>query len=429
MYYEMAWDVHSWVPLVSRLFPSDTLKIWKSDQGVRLDTTLLNVSENSLKRGQRTYLISINEETEQVEMVTIDHESDTFATEVLFQLPTEEDKAEIATRYMHDADMYMHSELQDVDLTTDKVTFQPAQSGWIGWRRDRTEEIAERVCRVYNINGLDVVQVSRTEHLSEEDMRWNKQHRKNLQAGRVPPNFEFPVRQSLPPPQRPRLSFDEYAAQAAGTQQGGAPPPHLGRPMRTKSHVKHLKGMVWVCDSDAWPLSTNVLLKLLTVLAPAGAHLQKVEDFLQTTMPPGFPIKLDVPVFPTVSARVTSSVCRPGPVSPDLFAIPATYLEISVEEMEDMHDEDEEDEEFEIDVNGDAAMLKELEGAGDDNDDEASDSDEDAEFQDAQQSEDPDGSDDEVDEDTDRGVEESRQLAEMRLMEDDAEDEDAHTTV
>jgi hypothetical protein len=201
--------------------------------------------------------------------------------------------------------------------------------------------------------------------------------------------------------------------------------------MRTKSHVKHLKGMVWVCDSDAWPLSTNVLLKLLTVLAPAGAHLQKVEDFLQTTMPPGFPIKLDVPVFPTVSARVTSSVCRPGPVSPDLFAIPATYLEISVEEMEDMHDEDEEDEEFEIDVDGDAAMLKELEGAGDDNDDEASDSDEDAEFQDAQQSEDPDGSDDEVDEDTDRGAEESRQLAEMRLIEseDDDEDEDAHTTV
>lgn len=345
MYYEMEWDIHSWVPLVSRLFPSDTLKVWKRGKYIRLDTTLLNVSEHNLKRGARSYVISVNEQTDQIEMMTVDHESRTFATEVLFELPSLEERAEITAQSSKEADVYMASELQDVDVTTSKVTFTPAQAGWIGFRHDREEEISGRTCRVYNINGLDIVSETRTEHLNDADIKWNKQHRKDLQAGRVPEDFEFPVRQSLPPPDRPKLTFDEYAAMAGGALKGGPMPPHLGRTMRIKSSVKHVKGMVWMCDADAWPLSTNVMLKLLTVLAPAGEHLKKVEAFLRTTMPPGFPLKLDVPVFPTVSARVTSSGCRPGEVDAALYEIPEGYEEISVEEMEDMHIDDEDEEE------------------------------------------------------------------------------------
>jgi hypothetical protein len=79
MHYELEWDIHSWVPLVSRMLPSDTLRVWKRGREVRLDTTLLNVSERSLKRGERSYLISLDTDAHQVRMITCDHQTKTFA--------------------------------------------------------------------------------------------------------------------------------------------------------------------------------------------------------------------------------------------------------------------------------------------------------------------------------------------------------------
>ena len=61
------------------MLPSDTLRVWKRGNEVRLDTTLLNVSEKSLKRGLRSYIIALDTDAQQVRMVTCDHESKTFA--------------------------------------------------------------------------------------------------------------------------------------------------------------------------------------------------------------------------------------------------------------------------------------------------------------------------------------------------------------
>ena len=41
------------------------------------------------------------------------------------------------------------------------------------------------------------------------------------------------------------------------------------------------------------------------VIAPQFKHFQKLRDFIEMKLPPGFPVKVDIPVLPTVSARVT----------------------------------------------------------------------------------------------------------------------------
>jgi hypothetical protein len=44
---------------------------------------------------------------------------------------------------------------------------------------------------------------------------------------------------------------------------------------------------------------------LSQVIAPQFKHFQKLRDFIEMKLPPGFPVKVDIPVLPTVSARVT----------------------------------------------------------------------------------------------------------------------------
>ncbi|KAI2582160.1 ANKRD13B isoform 1, partial [Pan troglodytes] len=68
----MKWEFTSWVPLVSKICPSDTYKVWKSGQNLRVDTTLLGFDHMTWQRGNRSFVFR-GQDTSAVVM-EIDHD-------------------------------------------------------------------------------------------------------------------------------------------------------------------------------------------------------------------------------------------------------------------------------------------------------------------------------------------------------------------
>uniref|UniRef100_A0A8C9WY58 Ankyrin repeat domain-containing protein 13C-like n=1 Tax=Sander lucioperca TaxID=283035 RepID=A0A8C9WY58_SANLU len=170
------------------------------------------------------------------------------------------------------------------------------------------------------LNGLVLESRKRREHLSEEDILRNKAIMESLSKGGSisEQNFEPVRRQSLTAPAPNTISWEEYITAEQGK------PPHLGRELVCKESKKNFKATVAM--SQDFPLGIESLLNVLEVIAPFK-HFNKLREFVQMKLPPGFPVKLDIPVFPTITATVTFQEFRYDEFEESTFFIPAEYKE------------------------------------------------------------------------------------------------------
>lgn len=73
-----------------------------------------------------------------------------------------------------------------------------------------------------------------------------------------------------------------------------------------------------------------MLLNVLEVIAPFK-HFSKLREFVNLKLPGGFPVKIDIPILPTVSAKITFQKFEfRDNIQPELFQIPANYTEDSM---------------------------------------------------------------------------------------------------
>ena len=56
-YVEIRVELNSWVPLVSHVLPSDTLRIWKKGAKIRCDFTIKELQGTTWKRGQLSHIL------------------------------------------------------------------------------------------------------------------------------------------------------------------------------------------------------------------------------------------------------------------------------------------------------------------------------------------------------------------------------------
>lgn len=70
-----------------------------------------------------------------------------------------------------------------------------------------------------------------------------------------------------------------------------------------------------------------MLLNVLEVIAPFK-HFTKLRKFVQMKLPPGFPVKIDIPVLATVTATITfQEFSFRNDIPSELFEIPVHYVE------------------------------------------------------------------------------------------------------
>ncbi|KAG0327836.1 Ankyrin repeat domain-containing protein 13C [Dissophora globulifera] len=149
-------------------------------------------------------------------------------------------------------------------------------------------------------------------------------------------------RESLPPPPPTRVTFEEYFEPSAHGEL------HLGRPLEQKESRKTFGATLWMYDNNGnsqgstsgrtahdnasqasiagssvassqegssskevasrpqFPLTIEKLLPLLEVIGMDNNRLVgKLKEFLEFQLPPGFPVRANIPVYPSLSADVT----------------------------------------------------------------------------------------------------------------------------
>jgi len=167
-YVEMKWEFSSWIPLMSRICPSDTYKVFKSGSFVRIDTTLIGFDQTSWQRGNRSYLFKGG--VDEANFYEIDHDAKTFSMEVMKDLDVE--LFENGIPPTRDAiTMRLQAPVISNMVDIDKISFERNKSGWFAWKNEKNESVNNYDCRVYNASNVEFITKTRTEHLNESQSR------------------------------------------------------------------------------------------------------------------------------------------------------------------------------------------------------------------------------------------------------------------
>jgi len=310
---DIKWDFSSWVPLVSRILPSDICKITKKGACVRLDTTLVDFNDMHWVRGDISFIYN-GDAPPEAALTVLDNQA-----EVYQYIRQQESELE----FEDEVDLLMSSDIVSAQLSTKPITFSREKSGWI-WKQDRAEKFGDYVADIYSVNGMVLESRKRREHLSDEDLEKNKAFIDSFSKG-APPEVgeqeeeEAPVRRaSLNPPPPTGVVWREYIDAAPGQY------PLLGRKQVFKVSRKAFKAKVAM--SEEFPMKVEMLLAVLEVVAPQFKHFHKLRQFVEMKLPPGFPLQVEIPVLPTVAAKVTfTNFQMKDDLASSLFKIPKQY--------------------------------------------------------------------------------------------------------
>ncbi|XP_024111628.2 ankyrin repeat domain-containing protein 13D isoform X3 [Pongo abelii] len=362
-YVEMKWEFTSWVPLVSKMCPSDVYRVWKRGESLRVDTSLLGFEHMTWQRGRRSFIFKGQEAGALV--MEVDHDRQVVHVETL-GLTLQEPEALLAA--MRPSEEHVASRLTSpivsTHLDTRNVAFERNKCGIWGWRSEKMETVSGYEAKVYSATNVELVTRTRTEHLSDQDKSRSKAGKTPFQsflgmAQQHSSHTGAPVQQAASPTNPTAISPEEYFDPNFSLESR-----NIGRPIEMSSKVQRFKATLWLSEEHPLSLGDQVT-PIIDLMAISNAHFAKLRDFITLHLPPGFPVKIEIPLFHVLNARITfsnlcgcdeplSSVWVPAPssavaasgnpfpceVDPTVFEVPEGYSVLGTERSEPLRDED-----------------------------------------------------------------------------------------
>jgi len=156
-YWELGWELKSWLPLVSRFCPNDTYQIWKRGTSIRIDTTLIGFQQLRWKRGRISLVIGKdlipkddNTKGSLVDIILLDHEQR--KVEILSKdIKSSEDSEEITRNVV--MELIEQKEFVHTCSDTSSVSFRVSQR-WFGG--EKRETIAGFETKVFEMEGFQL---------------------------------------------------------------------------------------------------------------------------------------------------------------------------------------------------------------------------------------------------------------------------------
>lgn len=291
------------VPLVSRICPNDVCRIWKSGAKLRVDITLLGFENMSWIRGRRSFIFK--GEDNWAELMEVNHDDKVVTTEH-FDLSQEMERLtlDLMKPTGREVERRLTSPVINTNLDTKNIAFERTKSGFWGWRTDKAEVVNGYEAKVYTVNNVSVITKIRTEHLTEEEKKRYKADRNPLESllGTVEHQFgaQGDLTTEFATANNPTaITPDEYFNEEFDLRDRD-----IGRPKELTIRTQKFKATLWMCED--FPLSlVEQVIPIIDLMARTSAHFARLRDFIKLDFPPGFPVKIEIPLFHVLNARIT----------------------------------------------------------------------------------------------------------------------------
>ncbi|CAL9767127.1 unnamed protein product [Musa acuminata subsp. burmannicoides] len=315
-YLELAFHFESpLLPFLPRAAPSDTYRIWKRGADLRADTSLAGFDGLRVRRSDQSFLFLGSGAGAAAPPGSL--------------LVLHRGRREVRDAF-EGADAAAPA-ADEADIVSDASAYRPGLDitaaqlvGRTNWRRrEKTEMVGEWKARVYEVHNVVFsfkTMRAAAEEEDEDDDDGEKLvvpldlHEDDDEGFLVADIPEMPPRHSCYEPRGRMREVEELGGMARRRSVDVRPREEhkdwvrLGRVRagrrKEKEMVKSLRPVVWLTED--FPLKLDELMPLLDILANKVKAVRRFRELLTTKFPPGtFPVKVAIPIVPTVRVVVT----------------------------------------------------------------------------------------------------------------------------
>ncbi|KAK7595008.1 hypothetical protein V9T40_001441 [Parthenolecanium corni] len=324
-YMELKWEIRSVVPGLSYVLPSDLCKIRRRGLLMRMDWSAIDFTVIIIRGHVAVIFDGAASPHPSVHFLNVKKKE-------FMRIDSEEEHSEIEVTIM--AQIRMKEKINFFTASTSNFSYtRKKKTSWLGAESDLTETVGQFEADIYEVDGLVAKLRERSEHLGKKEDDKVKDEGKtdtSAVAGKADDKEKTNTKneKSLPPPPPPpppptHVTWKEYINAEPGMY------PTLARKIDQTEHEMQLPTSI-VGMVPTFPLTKAAFTKILQVIAPFK-QFNKLREFMDNKLPPGFPVRLEIPIKLGISAKVsilkfqTAETLSEEVLHEDLFKIPKDY--------------------------------------------------------------------------------------------------------